>query len=67
MKASSEITWQCIVKQDGSVALSAIESVFECILGSVLESVLRSVLESGFRADLEVCNKMYLTVLLNTV
>jgi hypothetical protein len=46
LRASSEITWEWIVKQDGSVASSAIESVFECVLGSVLERVWRAYLEA---------------------
>jgi len=45
LRASSEITWEHIVKQDGSVVLSAIGSVFECVLGSVLDSVWRAYLE----------------------
>jgi hypothetical protein len=45
-RASLEITLEHIVKQDGSVASSAIGSVFECVLGSVLESVWRAYLEA---------------------
>ena len=46
LRASSEITWEHIVMQDGSVASSAIGSVFECILGSVLQSLWRAYLEA---------------------
>ena len=46
LRASSEITCEHIVKQDESVASSAIGSVFECVLGSVLESVWRAYLEA---------------------
>jgi hypothetical protein len=46
MRASSEITWEQIVKQNGSVASSATESVFECVCGSVLGSVWRAYLEA---------------------
>jgi hypothetical protein len=42
--ASGERTWERIVKQAGSVSSSAIESVFESVLGSDLESVLRAYL-----------------------
>jgi hypothetical protein len=37
------ITWEHIVKQAGSVSLSAIGSVFESVLGSMLESLLGSL------------------------
>jgi hypothetical protein len=47
LRASRELTWDHIVKQDGSVASSAIGSIFESVLGSVLESVLRAYLELG--------------------
>jgi hypothetical protein len=45
LRASSEITWERIVKEDGSVTSSAIGSVFECGLGSILQSVWRAYLE----------------------
>jgi len=61
--AFSEITWQRIVKQDGSVASSAIGSVFECVLGSVLESILRAYLEAYSQADWE-CHQVHLGVYL---
>jgi len=35
-------------------------------IGSVLQRVLGSVHESGLRAYLGVCNKVHLSVLLNT-
>jgi hypothetical protein len=40
VRAFSELTWEGIVKQAGSVPSSAIESVFESVLGSVCENVL---------------------------
>jgi hypothetical protein len=43
---SLEITWECRVKQDGSVTSSEIESVFEWVLGSVLDSIWRTYLEA---------------------
>ena len=46
LRTSSELSWECIVKQDRTVASSAMGSVFESVLGSVFESVLRAYLEA---------------------
>jgi len=46
LRASLESTWERIVKQDGSVPSSAIESIFVCVCGSVLGSVWRAYLEA---------------------
>ena len=55
LRASTELTWGRIVKQNESMAPSALGSVFESIHGSVLESVLR--------AYLGACNEVHLAAL----
>jgi hypothetical protein len=51
--ASTEHTWECIVKQAGSVSSSGIGSVPESVLGSVIESVLRAYLGAYSQAGWE--------------
>ena len=50
--ASREITWECTVKQAGSVPSSAVGSVLESMPGSELENVLGGVLGSVLRVYL---------------
>ena len=46
LRASTELTWERIVKQAASVPSSAIRSVHESVLGSVIESVLGAYLRA---------------------
>jgi len=71
LRASSELTWELIVKQAGSVSASAIGSIHESVLGSVIESVFRAYLGAYSQAgreraiecnwDLFVCNHFAFT------
>jgi hypothetical protein len=68
LRASTELTWERIVKQVGSVPSSAIGSehesmlwsALESVLGSVFENVLGSLIESVLRAYLGACKEVHL-------
>jgi hypothetical protein len=49
----SELTWECIVKQAGSVPSSSFRSVLESMHGSAIESLLRGYLEAYSQAGWE--------------
>jgi len=53
LRASSELTWERIVKDDGSMASSTFGGVFESVHGSVLESIWRAYLEAYSQTDWE--------------